>query len=524
MIDHILMAGTGDDVPDLANLIGGEWRTASEQSWIPVADPAGDDVTVARIPAMSPGDVTQAWEAAANAAPAWAGLSPIARGRILSRAAARIRELRDPIARVVTREMGKTLAEATGETNRCADFFEYYAQLAREPQGELIADERPGVSAWTIDEPVGLVLAITPWNDPLATPARKLAPALIAGNTVVLKPATQTPLSALILAAILYEAGLPDGVLNTVTGRRSTIEDPLFGDPRLAAVTFTGSTEVGLMLHQRLAARNVRIETEMGGKNAAVILADADLQLAAKVVAEAAFNQSGQRCTATSRVIVHRAVRDRFVTLLIDAAAGLRVGSGRDASTTMGPLASPAQGASVRAMIDAAVHDGAKVLFADGQESSKGPCFVSPAILEVSSASEIWRQEVFGPVVAILAVDSFDAAVAAANDSEYGLAASVFTQDLGAAHRFIRRVQAGQVAVNLPTSGWDVHQPFGGWKQSGSPFKEHGKHGLRFYTRVKTVALDLGGETSAALPPAWADSVAAESGQGAPVAGGAVGR
>jgi acyl-CoA reductase-like NAD-dependent aldehyde dehydrogenase len=485
MIDQILMAGTGDDVPDLANLIGGEWRTASEQSSIPVVDPTRADRPVARVPAMSPGDVTRAWDAAADAAPAWSGSSPIARGRILSRATARIRELRDPIARVVTCEMGKTLAEAAAETNRCADFFEYYAQLAREPQGELLADERPGVSAWTIEEPVGLVLAITPWNDPLATPARKLAPALIAGNTVVLKPATQTPLSALILGAILNEAGLPAGVLNTVTGHSSTIEAPLLGDPRLAAVTFTGSTEVGLMLHRRLAARNVRLETEMGGKNAAVILADADLELAAKVVAEAAFNQSGQRCTATSRVIVHRAARDRFVALLIDAAARLRVGSGVDESTTMGPLASVTHGSSVRALVNAAVHDGATVLFADGRESPQGACFVSPTILEVSSAMAIWRQEVFGPVIAIVAVDSFDAAVDAANDSEYGLAASVFTQDLAAAHRFIRCAQAGQVSVNLPTSGWDVHQPFGGWKQSGSPFREHGKHGLRFYTRVK---------------------------------------
>jgi acyl-CoA reductase-like NAD-dependent aldehyde dehydrogenase len=511
MIDQILSAGTGDDVPDLPNLIGGEWRAASDESWITVVDPARAAAALARVPAMSPADVAAAWDAAPAGASTWAEMPPIARGTILARAAVRIRELSDAIAQVITQEMGKTLAEATSETNRCADFFEYYGGLAREPHGEMLADARPGVSTWTLEEPVGLVLAITPWNDPLATPARKLAPALIAGNAVVLKPAIEAPLSALALVAILDEAGLPAGTVNTVTGRISQIEDALLGDRRVGAVTFTGSTDVGLMLQQRLAAHNVRIETEMGGKNAAVVLADADLRLAARTIAEAAFNQSGQRCTATSRVIVHAAVRDRFVELLTDAAGDLRVGPGLERSTTMGPLVSAAHRASVLAAIDTAVAQGAEVIYADDAHSSKGPCFVSPTILGVSSAMEIWRREVFGPVVAVLVVDSFDAAVAAANDSAYGLAASVFTQDLAAAHRFIRRAQVGQVAVNLPTSGWDVHQPFGGWKNSGSPFKEHGKHGLRFYTRVKTVALGVGAEAAATTPPASGEGLRAAS-------------
>jgi acyl-CoA reductase-like NAD-dependent aldehyde dehydrogenase len=425
-------------------------------------------------------------------------MQPIARAKIMASAAARIRELRDPIARVVTREMGKTLAEATAETSRSADFFDYYAGLARESQGEILADVRADVSAWTVEEPVGLVLAITPWNDPLATPARKLAPALIAGNAVVLKPATETPISALILAAILHEAGVPAGALNTVTGRVSSIGETLLGDGRIGAVTFTGSTEVGLSLQERLATRNVRVETEMGGKNAAVVLPDADLPLAAKVVAEAAFNQAGQRCTAASRVIVHEAVRDRFVELLAEAADGLRVGPGLDSSTTMGPLISEGHRASVLAAVEAAEAEGARVLYADDAGSAIGPCFVSPTILEVSPSMAIWRSEIFGPVLAVHVVESFDTAVEAANDSDYGLSAAVFTRDIATAHRFIERVQVGQVAVNLPTSGWDVHQPFGGWKSSGSPFKEHGKHGLRFYTRVKTVALGLGSAAEAA--------------------------
>jgi alpha-ketoglutaric semialdehyde dehydrogenase len=508
MIDRILAAAAGADVPDLQNLIGGEWRSASDEAWIAVGDPGREPARVARVPDMSPGDVTEAWDAAAEGATVWAEVPPLARATILARAAARIRELGDPIARVLTREMGKTLAQSAGETSRSADFFDYYAGMAREPQGEMLADARPGVSAWTSEEPVGLVLAITPWNDPLATPARKLAPALIAGNAVVLKPATETPVSALVLAAILHEAGVPAGAINTVTGTVSRIGDALVGDRRIGAVTFTGSTEVGLSLQKRLAARNVRVETEMGGKNAAVVLPDADLPFAAKVIAEAAFNQTGQRCTATSRVIVHEAVRDRFVELLAEAAGCERIGPGLDSSTTMGPLVSEAHRTSVQAAVDAARAEGARVLYTNDAAAAIGPCFISPTIFEVSKSMQIWRREVFGPVLAILTVDSFDAAVDAANDSEYGLSAAVFTQDLAAAHRFIRRAQVGQVAVNLPTSGWDVHHPFGGWKNSGSPFKEHGKHGLRFYTRVKTVALGLGPAAPAEPPPASHDSTA----------------
>jgi acyl-CoA reductase-like NAD-dependent aldehyde dehydrogenase len=268
-------------------------------------------------------------------------------------------------------------------------------------------------------------------------------------------------------------------------------------------VTFTGSTEVGLELQRRLAPRNIRLETEMGGKNASVVLADADLPHAAKVIAEAAFNQTGQRCTATSRVIVHEVVRDRFVELLIEAAASLRPGSGLEATTTIGPVVSPEHRDSVLAARADARQEGAVALYETETSATGSGCFVTPAIFEVSCEMDIWRREVFGPVIALTTVDSFDAALAAANDSEYGLSAAVFTRDLRAAHRFIDGAEVGQVAVNLPTSGWDVHQPFGGWKDSGSPFKEHGRHGLRFYTRVKTVALGLGPEPldEAEIPP-----------------------
>ncbi len=488
MLETLDAARTTGQAPEVPNLVGGKWRGSSVRSWIAVTDPASGEV-VARVPDMSPAEVRAVWDAAATGAACWSATPEIARGEVLGRAAATIRESRETIARLITREMGKTLAEAAGETDRAADFFDYYAGLARERTGEVLPDARGHVMTWTRDEPVGLVLAITPWNDPLLTPARKLAPALLAGNAVVLKPAPETPISSLLLAGALDGAGLPAGALNTVTGSVARIGDELLGDTRIGAVSFTGSTAVGLELHRLFANRNVRLETEMGGKNASVVLPDADLPRAAAVIAAAAFNQTGQRCTATSRVIVHSAVRDKFVALLVREAAALRQGAGLDASSTLGPLISDARAASVRAVLARASDAGAQLLYAADNGAAERAGFIGPVILEVTPELAIWREELFGPVIALLTVDSFEAALAATNDSDYGLAAAIFTSDLGYAHRFIAGAQVGQVAVNLPTSGWDVHHPFGGWKGSGSPFKEHGKHGLRFYTRVKTVAL-----------------------------------
>ncbi len=327
------------------------------------------------------------------------------------------------------------------------------------------------------------------------TPARKLAPPLAAGNAAVFKPATETPLSGLHFARALHDAGLPAGVLNVVTGRTAEIEDALLDDPRIVGITFTGSNAVGNRIRRRLADRNVRFQGELGGKNASVVLRDADLPAAAKAVAAASFGQAGQRCTATSRVIVEQPVYAEFARLLVEEVEALTIGPGSDPATTLCPLSSPKQRDSVLAHLAGAVEQGATVLTggtADTEGERAHGCYVRPTVLAgVTPETAIWREEVFGPVLALRAVPDFDAAVEAVNDSDFGLAAAVFTRELSRAYRFADEAECGQVAVNT-TTGWDVHLPFGGIRDSGTAYKEQGEEVLRFSTRVKTVAVHFG--------------------------------
>lgn len=486
-------------------LVGGEWvapgsgsgSASASTEWIDVQNPADLRTPAFRVPALTPADVTRAYDHAERGFATWKRTSPLDRAAILTKAAGLLRERADTIAEDVATENGKTRAEARGEALKAADFLEYYGLLVgRGGYGTLLNDIRPDTRTTAQHEPLGVVLAVTPWNDPLITPARKLAPALAAGNAAVLKPATETPISGLHLARALHDAGLPAGVLGVVTGRTAEIEDALLGDTRIAAVTFTGSNEVGARLRTRFAARNIRFQGELGGKNASVVLADADLGKAAKTVVAASFGQAGQRCTATSRVVVERPVYEEFTRLLLAEVARIGLGAPLADGTGMGPLSSPRQRDSVLDHIERAVKQGAKVLTGGDAPRDTGlahGCYLNPTVLgEVSPDLAIWREEVFGPVLALRAVDSFDEAVAAVNDSDFGLAAAVFTRDLNAAHRFAEEAECGQIAVNLTTPGWDVHHPFGGFHDSGSPFKEQGTEALHFYTRVKTVAIHYG--------------------------------
>lgn len=419
-------------VQSIRTLIGGEWVGA--QSWLDVFDPTDVRAPIARIPALTVDDVRAAYDAAAQGFKVWKATSPFERAAVLVRAAGLLRERAGEIAADVTAENGKTRAEATGEVGKAADFLEYFAGIARAGYGTLLHDARPDTRAGFQREPVGIVLAITPWNDPLITPARKLAPALAAGNAAVFKPATETPLSGMHFARALHDAGLPAGVLNVITGRTSELADALLDDPRIAAVTFTGSNAVGEGLRLRVAARTVRFQGELGGKNASVVLADADLEYAATTITAAAFGQAGQRCTATSRVLVERAVYDRFADLLRERIAALRVGPGDEVGTTVGPLTGPAHRDGVLAAIDKAVAQGARIELggtAPGDAEFAHGCFVTPTLLTgVTPEMDMWREEVFGPVLVLSPVDDLDAAVAAVNDSDFGLAAAVFTTGL----------------------------------------------------------------------------------------------
>jgi aldehyde dehydrogenase (NAD+) len=455
-----------------------------------VRDPADVRSVVGEVPAMTAAEVAAAYSLARTAFATWRRTGPLDRAAVLARCAGLIRARAEDGAVILVRENGKTLAEARVEVAKTADFLDYYASFARQPWGELLADARPGTQTSARVEPVGVVLAICPWNDPLITPARKLGPALIAGNTVLLKAASQTPMIANWLVRLLAEARLPDGVVQVITGRNAEISDALLASPD--AVTFTGSNEVGGYLRRALADRNVRLQGELGGKNVSVVLADADLDMAAATVASAAFAQAGQRCTATSRLIVEASVAPALTARLRDRVAEIVVGPGLDPATTMGPLSYAAHRDGVLEHIERAAKEGGEVIAGGARPASDAlshGCYVEPTLVNVTPAQSLWRDEVFGPVLAITTATGFDDAVRLANDTAFGLAAAVFTTDLTSATRFLEEAEAGQVAVNLPTAGWDVHHPFGGFRESGSPFKEQGAPGLRFYTRIKTTAV-----------------------------------
>src|SRR5574341_2214258 len=479
------------------DLIAGEWVEARSGETLRDVNPADTREVVAEFPSMGAEDVSRAVDAAAEAFPKWKALTAVARGAILRRAAELIRERLETIARDLTREMGKTLREARGEVTRASFFFDYYGSYGRLPIGNYLPDERDGVFTFTVREPLGVVVAIAPWNDPILTPARKMAPALIAGNTVVLKPATLTPLSAWHLIRALHDAGMPRGVVNLVTGPAKATGSALRDHSAVRAITFTGSTAVGLDLQAKVAGRNIRVQTEMGGKNALVVLKDADPRLAADLAAAAGFGQSGQRCTATSRVVVEGPIRDAFLEEFVKRTKQITVGPGLEESTTMGPVVDSSQLETVVQAVATGRREGAAVLY--GGERLSGPrydrgYFVAPTILDrVSPQMRIAQEEIFGPVVAVMTAADVDDAIATVNNTRYGLSASVVTRSLAAAHAFARGVDTGCVGVNLPTVGWDVHVPFGGFKDSGSPYKEHGIEGLQFYTRVKSVAMRVGG-------------------------------
>ena len=457
-----------------------------------VRDPADVRSVVGEAPAMTAAEVAAAYAGARAGFDAWRRTGALDRAAVLSRCADLIRSQAGDGAVTLVRENGKTLAEARVEVTKTADFLDYYASFARQPWGEILADARPGTSTSVRVEPVGVVLAICPWNDPLITPARKLGPALIAGNAVLLKAASQTPLIAGWLAGLLAEAGLPAGVLQVITGRNSEISAALLAGPD--AVTFTGSNEVGGYLRRELAlsGRNVRLQCELGGKNVSVVLEDADLDMTAATVASAAFAQAGQRCTATSRLIVASSVAPTLTSKLRAKVAEIVLGPGLDPATTMGPLSYAAHRDGVLGHIERARAEGALVIAGGGRPAAAAlehGCYVEPTLIRVTPEQSLWRDEVFGPVLAITTAAGFHDAVRLANDTVYGLAAAVFTASLTSASEFIDLAEAGQVAVNLPTAGWDVHHPFGGFRDSGSPFKEQGSPGLRFYTRIKTAAV-----------------------------------
>jgi acyl-CoA reductase-like NAD-dependent aldehyde dehydrogenase len=474
--------------PALASLVGG--RRLEGDEVVPDINPAAPEEHVATVTLAGPPIAAEAVEAAAAAFARWRDTPPPARGDVLRRAADLVDERAETIGRDLAREEGKTLAEAVGETRRAAAILRYYAGQTLEPDGETYPSHSALTFLYARREPLGVVAAITPWNFPIAVPAWKIAPALAFGNTVVWKPAEIVPLTATHLAVALVDAGLPDGVLNLVLGRGSVVGDTLVSHERVDAVTFTGSNPVGRAIEVKATETGKKVQLELGGKNPAVVLADADLELAAEQVARGAFLSAGQKCTATSRVIVERPVLDELGDRVAALARSWPVGDPLDETTKVGPLASKSQLETVSGYLDVAERDSARVL-AGGGRPGGGGYFVEPTVLaELPATSRVVREEIFGPVAALLPAGSYEEAVALANDTPFGLTAALFTRDLGKALRFSREIRAGVVKVNQESAGLEFQVPFGGMRESSSGSREQGKVARDFFTQWKTVYLD----------------------------------
>jgi aldehyde dehydrogenase (NAD+) len=475
--------------PHLCSYIAGEWCDGGAE----VADtnPADPSEVVATVSLAGADLASAAVEAAAAKSSSWSSTAPGFRGDVLRRAADLLDERSEQIGRDLTREEGKTLAEGIRETQLAARILRYYAGQVFDPHGETYPSQQPGALLFTRRDPVGVVSVITPWNFPISIPAWKIAPALAFGNTVAWKPAEIVPLTAVHLLMALRSAGLPDGVLNLVLGKGSQVGDVLATHPAVGAVTFTGSNPIGRMVQSRATEAGKKVQLELGGKNPAVVMADAALDQAAEHIATAAFGGTGQKCTATSRVIVHRSAADELVERLTQRAKEWRVGDPLHPDTRVGPLASADQMATVLSYLDIAARQGARAVVGGplGGPMAEG-YFVQPTVLvDVEPGHAVVREEVFGPVLAVLPVDSLDEAVALANDTPYGLTSSVFTRDLGTALRFTERSRSGIVKVNQPTSANEFHVPFGGIKDSGAGEHELGKAARHFYTESKTVSI-----------------------------------
>ena len=479
------------------SFINGKWIDSASGRTSPNVNPANTDDVIGTIELASRDEARQAVEAAYNAFRGWKRTPAPARGRIVSRAARLMEDRKEQLAAAITREEGKTISEARGEVQRAINVVEFCAGESRRLTGETIPSELPANFAYTIKEPHGVVACITPWNFPVAIPAWKLAPALVAGNTVVFKPATLTPMTASLLTEIFSEAGVPDGVFNMVLGSGSEAGDEIVSHPAIRALSFTGSTETGLMLYEQVARRGVKVQAEMGGKNPVVVLEDCDMALAVESTAQGAFGSTGQRCTATSRAVVIDTIADEFVEKIVERAKSFRLGPGDDPNSDIGPSVDEGQFNTVLKYIDIGREDGAELLCGGKRASGDGldnGYFVEPAVFDrVTSDMRIAREEIFGPVLSVLRVKDFDEAMRVANDSEYGLSSSVFTNDTNLVYRFVDEIESGMTHVNSPTTGGEAHIPFGGVKNTGLGAREQGSTSLDFYTELKVVYVDYTG-------------------------------
>lgn len=476
------------------NYINGNWVNSRSGKTFPDINPADNTRIIGHFQQSTKEDVTEAIDVARKAFISWRKLSFPERAEFFYKAVSLIKEKKNELAEILTQEQGKTLAESHKEIQSGIKEMEYQAGLGRKLFAKITPSEKEDILCYTIREPLGVVAIISPWNFPFNVPCRKITPALIAGNTVVFKPASFTPLIGLKFVEILNEAGIPEGVLNFITGSGSSLGDELITNPSIKAISFTGSTAVGLKINEKAIATRAKVQLEMGGKNPALILEDADLELAADEVSFAAFSCSGQWCTSTSRAIIMESIKDRFIGLLLERVKKIKLGDGLKSGITMGPLAGESQLKTVMDYIELGKKEGASIIIG-GRHLTDSPYdkgyFIEPTVFtDVKPEMRIAQEEIFGPVLSIITVKSFEEGIKIANNIKYGLSSSIYTNDMAKALKFIKETEAGLTHVNLPTAYKEPQLPFGGIKASGVGLPEAGETGIEFFTEHKTVYIN----------------------------------
>jgi acyl-CoA reductase-like NAD-dependent aldehyde dehydrogenase len=480
------------------NFIGGDWVASLSKKTYEIRNPADSDDVIGLFQESGLQDVHSAIEAAKGAFPSWKKIPAPQRGLILFEAWNIMKQRAEDFAKVITREEGKPLADSRGEVKRSLNVLEYMAGEGRRLLGDRIPSELQNTVIYTEKRPLGVVAVITPWNFPLSIPMWKIAPALISGNTVVFKPASSTPLSAINLVRLFSDAGLPRGVLNLITGPGKSIGKELIESEDVRAVSFTGSTEIGRWIYETASRTLKKVQCEMGGKNAVIVAENADLDLAVEGIVQGAFGSTGQRCTATSRVVVVGSVKEKFMQKLLEKVRLLKVGSGFEAGVDVGPLASKSQLEKVLGYIANAPREGARLVFGGsrltGREYDKG-YYVQPTIFDhVTSEMKIGCEEVFGPVLSVISAENLEKAIQLADDSKYGLSGSIYSTNLTEVMKYVDEVNVGMIHVNSPTLGGEAQAPFGGVKESGLGEREQGPKAIDFYTQEIVIYVDYTGK------------------------------
>ena len=479
------------------NLIDGEWVKSKSGKTFDSISPANQEEVIGSFALSDESDVKAAIDAAERAFEIWRKVPAPERADIILKAGLLLEEQKESFAQDMTREMGKVINEARGDVQEAIDMAKYAAGEGRRMFGMTVPAEMRQKFAMAVRAPLGIVGIITPWNFPIAIPSWKIFPALVAGNTVVFKPATDTPYLAYRFVKLLQEAGLPKGVLNFVTGSGRSVGNPIIEDPRVKAISITGSSETGRKVAGRCGELMKKISCELGGKNAICVMDDANLEMAVDGGLWGAFGTTGQRCTATSRIILHKDIYQKFIDQFVKRAKELKVGDGLDASVDVGPVINKSQLKSINDYVKIGQDEGAKLLLGgkilDKGEHAKG-CFHEPTIFgDVKPSMRIAQEEIFGPVVALIKVDSFEEAIEVANGTEFGLSLSMYTQDVNRAFNAINDLEAGIVYVNAPTIGAEIQLPFGGVKQTGNGHREAGTTAIDQFTEWKSVYVDYSG-------------------------------